>query len=343
MRLSSTDMEWLLTELAYTVERGRPLPPTLRDMAASQGDSRRGTAAAALAQAMENGASLSEAISRQARNWRPGLAEATAIGERSGRLPHVLRSQADGLHQQCSLRSSVARALAYPFVVGLGASAAMLFIHGYIEPMFMRMYEELDVWLPKITSLMPGLQIVAIAFFFLPLMALMLLYLIPAGWLPGGSLFERARLSFPLVGGAMKHMLLARWCDMLAQLFAAGVPEPLAVRLAGDGAGSPYVRRISRRVSDSISQGRSLGQALAEHGFFSPMLVWMVDTARQTGSHLAVWPVARDMHDDQARMRLVVVSTVLSVFFVLTAFVLLFMTIVSLFLPLFKLMNSIGG
>ena len=333
MRLSSSDMEWLLTELAYTVERGRPLPPALHDMAASLGDSRRGAAARDLAQAMEQGASLSQAFAQQGKRWRPGLAEAAEAGERSGRLADVLRSLADGVRMERNLRGSIGHALAYPLVIGLGAVAAMLFIRLRIQPMIMSMYGGIS--LPVLTVIVPGLQIAVIAFLFAPLLALMLLYLVPA-WIPGSGMLDGMRLSFPLVGGTLRHILLARWCGTLDMLFRAGVPESVAVRLAGEGSGNRAVRHVSREVCWELEQGRSLGEALALHSLFPPVLTWMVGTARQTGTHVDVWSAARDLHEDQAGVRAAIIGTALSLFFGLAAVAVVAVTLLSLLLPLLK-------
>ncbi len=343
-RLTRPGLEWLWHELAHAIREERPLPTVLQELAQANRGTARGAVAGRLAESLATGRTLAQAIADEAGLFPPGTPTAVEAGERAGRLPEVLESLSESARQDSALRSGIISAMAYPAVIAVAALSLTIMINRTVVPMWMKMFEELDVELPAITMAIPSfLRISAFGLFFAPALLLTLFFLVPSKCLPFRGLVDAFRLSCPIVSRPIRRALLARWCKTIGLLVAAHVPEPAAVRLAGESSGNKRVEAISRNVADRLAGGVLLGEAMTHQPFFHSPLAWMVRTAEQRGGHTRVWPVAAELYRDQADLGVRIVAVVLSTSFGLLALQVAFWTALSLFLPLIKLMGSIGG
>jgi len=342
MKLRNRELEWLWTELAHAVEAKRRLPEFLSQLAEGRTAARRRRALRALAAALADGNSLPAAVETLPEYFPPDAGPALEAGERTGRMADVLRSAAERARLNGVFRGRLLHALAYPLVLALTASAAFLFLHFILRPQFLRMYEEMDVQVSPFTAV-PIAHYAAVIFFYVPLLFLVFLYVVPPWLVPGRAMFDRLRMAVPLIGRALRMQLLARWCRSFGHLVSAGVAEHDAVMLAGRATGNRAVARLSEKLAREVRTGRSLGDAIGENRFFPASLVWMVGAAERRGGHADLWPLADSTFQRQADDSAPVADMVLRIFFGALALLLVVVTYSSFMLPLLRLMNMMGG
>jgi type II secretory pathway component PulF len=172
---------------------------------------------------------------------------------------------------------------------------------------------------------------------------LLLLYVLPPRMLPFRALGDYLRVYVPVIGRVLRRFFLARWCGTMAVLVSAGVPEPQAVRLAGRSTGHAGFEAQSEWIAAEVEKGRPLADAMSEKSFFPPMLSWMVGASQKAGGHAGVWPAAQELYRAQGERLSHVTSVVLRIVFLILAVQMVGFTVTALFLPLIKLMNSLGG
>ncbi len=345
MALPGDSLEWLFGELAHAVAHGKALPEALSELARAEGGSRRGLAAGRLAEALARGETLAGAVAADPQTYPPGVAAALEAGEKGGRLAEVLTTLCDHARMDGALRYSLSRALIYPLIISIGATVSLLFIHARIVPMFRRMFEELCIELPALTqlTLSGGALVLATLLVIGPAAVLAGLYLISWDSFGRFDFLDAARLRLPVVGRPVRRILLARWCATAGALFAAGVPEARAVRLAGESTGNLAVNRASAEIAAGLEAGVPLSQAMAAQSFFPPLLSWMVGASDRAGGHGDLWALAQETYSDQARVETTIMTMIVGVFFVFVMLQLVALTVLSMFQPLIKLMNSLGG
>ena len=342
--LSTADREWLWFELAHAVQHGMPLAKALKQLSDSNTGTRRGKAAGHLAEALANGHSLSDAARACPHYLTPEEAAALEAGERSGQLADVLRLLSDDAREAATFRSGIASAVTYPVLISLAALGVVTFILMYITPMFNHMFDELDIQVAPLTIYGPAfVRIEAFALLFLPALALTGLYLVPAQCLPLRRWLDVLRLECPLVGGVLRRQTLARWCAATGMLLRAGVTESTALRLAGKSCGNRAVAVQSDRLSQSVEAGETLSESMTASWFFPAALTWMVRAGDEAGGHAHVWHVAADLYRRQAQTAARVVAVLLGVFFMLLMSQVVGVVVISVFMPLFSLLRSLGG
>jgi type II secretory pathway component PulF len=143
----------LVWTLATAAQRGVPLPEAARAYAdESQDDS--GARALALAQSLERGQPLSQAVRDARLRLGTPIRVAVRLGESLGMLGQAMRQQLeDALDTDSMVRSVTARFFwLYTTIVVL--SGVMTFVMLRIVPVFQKMFEEFGLKLPEMTMLL---------------------------------------------------------------------------------------------------------------------------------------------------------------------------------------------
>lgn len=181
----------LLYTLAAGIRRGIPLPVSARAFADENGGDT-SVRAAVLAESIERGMPLRQAVRRARLKMSTASKLAVRLGETLGDLGNVLfRSLDDVTEIDTALRGATAQ-LFYLSVLVVVGSNILIFIMLKIVPVFQRMFDEFGLKLPAMTALLVNLSNafvvygwVALPIFVVTSFSLLLLAaLYFVGWLP---------------------------------------------------------------------------------------------------------------------------------------------------------------
>lgn len=295
----------LTRQFAVMVGAGLPLAESLSVLHAQQDDPRLRAAVARIAQEVESGSSLAQAMSRQPRVFSPLAVAMTSSGETGGRLDQSLEQLADELEKSAEVARTIRSAFAYPAVVGAVGALVVSVILWRVVPVFTELYEGLDAELPLAT------RVVISASESIGLWAGAAAGLAAAaGWLfrrvrrseAGGAALDRFVLAVPLFGKLAVRVGVARFCRTLAALTGAGVPVLEALEVARGAVGNRHLARAVATVRSRVEAGASLSLPLQQSGFFPSMVVQMVGVGERTGElDTSLEKVARFYEDEVQR------------------------------------------
>jgi len=237
---------------------------------------------------VEQGSTLSDAMSRQPREFPPLYVAMMRAGETGGILDDVLDRLALLLEREAVLQNKLRAALAYPAVVTFAALALTIFLLVSVVPMFAQLFASFHVDLPAATQLLVWLsQILATPFPWLTAgIALPLAGLAAYAFArtPAGALAVDAwRLRLPVVGRLLHKTIAARTVRMLATLLRSGIELVSAIETVVPVTGSPCYARAFERINRGLRDGEPFGAALAASPLFDPMLVALVRVGEETG------------------------------------------------------------
>src|SRR5687767_6337793 len=126
---------------------------------------------------VRGGAPLSQALEQQHGVFSRLYVNMVRAGEVGGSLHDTLKRLADYLERSKALRESVINALIYPSILVAMVFGALLLLLGYVVPQFLPLFEDMDVELPLLTSVVLGLGNIVSRWWWL-LLALMIFALI---------------------------------------------------------------------------------------------------------------------------------------------------------------------
>lgn len=188
-------------------------------------------------------------------------------GTRTGQLGAMLDQMADYLEDQTRLREGILSAMLYPLLVVALALLIGVVMVTAILPRLSGLFAESGVSLPAATKMLvwlggDGRMSVVIAFL---LVCAFFAYLIRKATRPEHRIhWERRILRIPLLRHGYRLVVSIRFTRTLVMLLRGGVPLVEGLPLAGEASGSPWLAREIARGNESVRQGRSVADVIAE-------------------------------------------------------------------------------
>lgn len=293
--------------LGTLVEAGLPLDRALGAFARAAPARWSGAPMDALLAAVHEGRGLSAALVESGLGPPEYVVGMLQAGEANGLLAPSLLESAAELEVRLTTIRAVRSALAYPAMLALTGTLAMIILVGIVLPRFAAIVADLGQPLPWLARmlLVGGAGILHVA---VPV----LLVLVVAAWLAAsgrrpeglraevGSLLRR----LPVVGEIRRLFTSARIGSLLAALLQSGLPIVPALAVAGRAAGGQEdVARLDR-TRERVLRGAPLSDALAAEDAVSPSAAHLVRAGEAAGTVVPMLRYAARLDREQAERRL---------------------------------------
>ena len=236
--------------------------------------------------AVRGGASLSKALDKHRDIFSRFYINMVKAGEVGGALGNVLTRLADHMERSKELKDSVVSALIYPTILVVVSFMSVAILVIFVVPQFKQIFEQSGKALPLAT------EIVLTSGTFLranwPIILGIILFAI---WLLSRSLanpISRARwdakfLRWPLLGGLIARIEMARFSRSLGTLLQNGVPLLTGLAILKDTLGNAVFRNAVEIISRDLKEGRGMSKPMLEANVFPKMAVQMIAVGEETG------------------------------------------------------------
>ena len=286
------------------------------------------------------GRSLHEALARHPRIFSPLYRHMVAAGEMAGALDQTLLRLADTLERNERLQARLRAALMYPAIVLCVALAVVMLIMLWVVPVFEEVFRAFGASLPLPTQILIELSH-GLAQAGLPLLLFGVMAVSgsrqPAVRRRLATWSDQWLPRLPLIGALLKLSVLARWCQTLSSLLAAGIPLAEALGTTGQACGHPAYQRATQRLVRSVSQGGSLHRAMAGQPRFPVMLAQMCATGEETGSLEQMLQRAGDWFAADFETRVEGLGSLLEPLIIVVLGLAIGGILVAMYLPIFQL------
>jgi type II secretory pathway component PulF len=331
-------------QLAQLTSAGLPVESGLRLIAADMRSGRMAAAADAVASDLEKGMLLKDAFARHSSRFPALYGRMVEAGVQAANLPAMLFNLGRHLAMMQRLRRTLWRAFSYPVAVLLVLAGVLLFVSQFILPRMADIFKDFHTTLPALTQFMlsttdwlPILLLIVAVIIGLFLLVALLLRLTGRA----GMMTDYVIMRLPIVGGILRASALARWCDSLRLGVDAGLDLPRAMALASEATGSRRIAQDSAALSVALSSGQQLNTI---HRDLLPATVPAAfELASRSGDLSTTMGTLSRMYEQQADRRLHMLPGILTpVLVVITGFF-IGLTVLAMFLPLVKLVQSVSG
>jgi type IV pilus assembly protein PilC len=299
---------------------------------------------------VEGGATLSEAMAGQPKAFDRLFCNMVAAGETGGVLDVILQRLADFLEKAQRLKRKVIGAMIYPIVVITFAVLIVAGIMIVVVPKFKDIFRDFGADLPGLTVMLinisdwfvhgrpPGWVVVFIS----PVVVVLLLKLIGKSK-AGRYGIDLVKLKIPILGTILSKTAVARFTRTLGTLVAAGVPILEAITISRDTCGNEVFARALSNVHDSIREGESFANPLRAARICDPIVVNMIDVGEETGDLDKMLMKIADNYDDEVETLVAGLVSLLEPVMVVILGGIVGFIVVALFLPLVHLINAVSG
>lgn len=245
------------------------------------------TIVASLIESIAGGQSLSQAMAAHPAVFSPVFANLIRAGESSGCLPEVLANLTESLKWEDELAAHTQKLLLYPAFVGSLVTAATFFLMIYMVPQLKHFVSSMGQTLPGHSQLLFWLSDLLVDYWsqalLLPVLGIGLGLLALRTNPRLRQRLDSLKLQAPVVGPILAKIILARFTNTFAMLYAAGIPVLDAIRTTQDVVGNHCISHALAEVEQSIGEGCNLAGAFQSVGLFPPLIVRMLRVGENTG------------------------------------------------------------
>ncbi len=294
---------------------------------------------------IENGTSLSNALSRFPGIFSNFFTSLIKTGESAGVLPVVLNRLADYLEKEEDLRRKIASSFAYPVIVGIVAIGAASFLLIFVVPVFSSVYKGLKIGLPG-----PTVALIALSNFFIKFWWLIILLVCSIYFalriLKQNKTFrlaaDRFKLMVPVFGQLNRKVATSRFVSTLSTLVGSGVTLSTSLTIIKDVVGNRAVAHALELVQKDIQQGKPLSESLKRQNYFSPIVVQMLAAGEESGSLNVMMDKCADFLDEDINTLIKNLVVKLEPSLTVALAILVGFIALAIYLPMFDLIRSIA-
>jgi general secretion pathway protein F len=343
--MSSTQVLQFTQQLSTLLGAGQPLDRALQillDLPESK-EARR--VIERIRETVRGGAPLSQALEQQHGVFSRLYVNMVRAGEVGGSLHDTLKRLADYLERSKALRESVINALIYPSILVLMVFGALLLLLGYVVPQFLPLFEDMEVELPLLTSIVLTIGNFVSGYWWLLIILLVVAVIVLRKRLqdPVQRLgFDAWLLRRGLVGGLVARLETARLARTLGTLVHNGVPLLTALSIAKNVMGNTALSAAVEEAAKDVKTGGGLAPSLGKSKLFPRLALQMVAVGEESGELDGMLTKVADTFDVEVK------NTVDRLLAALVPAVTIFMAVVvalimmAILIPIFSLTNAVG-
>jgi type IV pilus assembly protein PilC len=300
----------------------------------------------ALRKDVEQGGSLSLAMSKHPKVFTQFWVSLVEVGEASGTMPVVLNKLAAYLEQQTAFRSKVTSGLIYPAILFLVSMGAVGFFALFVGPRFESVFKSMKVDLPLITIILLAVfkfvkvNLLWILGFFAFLIFMFRKY---AQTYNGKLAIEKFLFSLPTVGEIYKLIIVERFASQLSLLIEAGVPILYALDISERLVDNGTCSLIINGIKEGVKQGELIVAPMERSGFFPPMCVQMIMVGEETGELSKMLKHIAAFYQNTVETFMDRFATVVEPIMLVFMGGLIGTIVVAMFLPMFNITKLGGG
>jgi type II secretion system protein F len=289
---------------------------------------------------VQSGGTLAEALARHPKVFNHLFISMIRAGELGGLLETVLMRLADFQEKEDELKGKILSALAYPMVMILVGSAAVLLLMGYVIPKFTKMFEEMDIPLPLPTQILVTTSHLIQTYWWL------ILLIVGGGVVilrrvmkskEGKQYFDAWQLKIPVIGELLLKREIARFCRTFGELLKNGVNILQALQISSETMSNQVIAAEIIKIKTNVSEGEKLSDPLKDSKIFPPVVVNMIAVGEESG-HLenVLMKIAVSFENDVDR-NIKAVTSLFEPAIILLMGVLVGFIAISMLLPIFTI------
>jgi type IV pilus assembly protein PilC len=294
---------------------------------------------------VEAGLSLSDSLGRHPKVFNPLFVAMAQAGETGGVLEDALMRVADQLEKDASLRRQIKSAMVYPILVVIFAVGIMMALVAFLVPVFESVFKQFGGQLPSITKVSVAMSHAVTKYWWLMFLIAFAVGAAFTKWKKsswGRKQWDHFRLRVPMkIGTIVQQVAVARWSRTLASLTAAGVPLLLALEITGKTGGNVAIEEAMDGVIASVKRGGTIAAPLAQAPVFPAMVTHMVGVGEETGALDSMLDKVADFYEDQVAASVKALTSILEPVMIIAIGGIVGFIVISMYLPLFNVYNSI--
>lgn len=343
-----TDVTNFLRQLIMLLEAGTPILKALKTLCnRGERESARQLVRDITAY-VEAGNPLWQAFDRHPRYFDAVFVNLIKASEASGTLITVLRRTVEYREERELLGKRVRSAMIYPVILIIACFGVMILLTNFVVPQFEDMFLKADLDIPPITVSFLKISKIVQIFWWVPIVAVLLLIVLYNVWYARGPLrrltADRLKLRLPIYGPIAHKYAIVELTRTMALLLRSGLSMMASLDLTRAAIHNRAVAQSLQRVRDSIEAGGGMEDPLRESSdVIPPVVTDMLVTGEESGRVDAVCEQIAAVYEEEVKIAVNSIGEAIQPIFTVIVGLVVIILFIALFLPLVTMIDQISG
>jgi len=343
-KIGSKELLLFNQELLVLLKAGLPIIQAL-DTILESGGGKLNEILSAIREDVKGGMAFSSAFEKYPRVFPHLYIASIQAGERTGDLPQTIRRYIAFLKRTEGFRSKIIAALFYPAILIIVAGMAVTVLLLYVVPTFSQIYADSGAALPAPTQMLISFT----GFLKHYLLVFLALAFVGGGFFSRWKETETGRYTVdglktrtPILGALMTRYAVAGFTRTLGTVLGSGIPIVEALRMSVGTLNNKVLERGLLTAVVRVEEGSKLSSALESIKLMPPLALRMLSVGETTGSLEEMLSDISDYFEEEIERNLQVLTTAIEPAIMLVMGVVIGVIIIAMYLPIFKIANTVG-
>ncbi|ACB85668.1 type II secretion system F family protein [Natranaerobius thermophilus] len=338
--VASRDLMIFSRQFATMIKAGVTVLDSLESLSEQMDSKKLSRGLVNVTESLRGGNSLAESFHEQKDVFPELFVNMISAGEEAGALEDVLERMAVHYEKEHQLLEKIKSAMTYPVILLGVAFLVVYFLVTYVLPEFAGIFAGMDVELPLLTEIMlftgkalrANIQWLLIILIVLSLAGYYLLNT------DGGKyLYDKAKLTLPVLGGVSKKVIIARFSRILTTLIGSGITLMDALGLVKKTIGNKLMEKVLDEAVDNIEQGQTMSKPFEESELFPPLVSKMMSVGEETGAIEEMMDKVADFYEQESSYTLDRLSALIEPVMILILMVVVAVIVLAVVLPMVEM------
>lgn len=343
--INTKDLVLFSRQLATLIAARVPLLQALRILESQVTNKRLAYITKDIIASIENGESLSLALSKHGTVFGGVYISLVRSGELSGTLNRSLTYLADQLEKDYQLKSKVRSALTYPtFIIGTLFAVALLMFK-FVLPNLTAVLLEQGGELPLVSQVLIAITKFVNSYWWLIIVGLGAFFVVARFYIgtPNGRYaWDKLKLKMPIAKGIFTRIYLARFARNLSTLVAGGIPIIQSLQIISEIINNVIYRDIIVRASAELANGRTISDSLQGYPEFPAIVTQMVRVGEETGQLDDILAKLAVFYEKEVEDKVSILTTLLEPIIMIVLGVGVGALVAGILMPIYNLASSVS-
>jgi type IV pilus assembly protein PilC len=345
-RVTEREIVVFTRQFATMIDAGLPLVQCLEILVGQQENKTFAEVLSEIKADVEAGSTFAKALGKHPKVFDSLFVALVAAGEVGGILDTIMNRLGAYIEKSVKLKKRVKGALVYPAAV-LGISfIVILILLIFVIPVFAKMFESFGGQLPGPTQFVVNVSTFIRSYWYLLFPALFVIYFGIRTLINtprGREVKDDVVLKLPVFGELIKKVSVAKFTRTLSTMITSGVPILDGLEIVAKTSGNMTIEKAILKTKARIAEGKTIAELLAETGVFPNMVCQMITVGESTGALDVMLAKIADFYEDEVDQTVDALTTLLEPLMMVFLGGSVGGMLITMYLPIFKLVTIIGN
>lgn len=345
-RVSNRELILVTRQLATMLKAGLPILRCLRVLIEQTPNPKLKRVLSELSEDIEAGSALWQALAKHPAIFSNVYISMVKAGELGGVLDTVLEKLTGYLERENEINSKLKSASVYPIFISFFALLVVFFIISFVMPTFVGIFAASGAELPGPTkALLATGEFLKQQWLYI-LTGLVILFFLIKQWGKtelGRYYIDYFYLKLPLIGKALRKVVVARFARTMGTLIRSGITVVQALEVVEEVVGNKVVANAIRQARVSITEGDSITIPLQRTRVFEPIVYQMIAVGEEIGALDDMLVRISDYFEEEVMYTIESLMALIEPILILVVALVVGGVVVATLMPMFEIIGTVGG